>query len=46
MEKWKYRKVFSFPHLYLIESVEKWRDEIFFGFVENKICINLPSCPC
>ena len=45
MEKWEDRKNFSFPHLCLVERVEKWRDEIFFGLVENKVCINLPSCP-
>ena len=26
MEKWEDRKVFSFPHLCLVERVEKWRD--------------------
>ena len=37
MEKWEDRKSFSFPYLYL--------DEKPFCFVENKFCINLPSCP-
>ena len=45
MEKWEDRKVFSFPHLYLVERVEKRRDVKLFGLVENKVCINLPSCP-
>ena len=45
MEKWKDRKVFNFPHLCLVERVEKWRDENFFGLVKNKVCINLPLCP-
>ena len=45
MEKWENRKVFSFPHLCLVEKVEMWRDEKLFRLVENKVCINLPSCP-
>ena len=45
MEKWEDRKVFSFPHLCLVEGVKKWRDEKLFTLVENKVCINLPSYP-
>ena len=45
MEKWKDRKVFNFPHLCLVERVEKWRNEKLFGLVKNKVCINLPLCP-
>ena len=45
MEKGEDRKVFSFPDLCLVERVEKWRDGKLFGLVENKVCINLPSCP-
>ena len=45
MEKWEDKKVFSIFHLCLVERVEKWRDRKLFGLVENKVCINLPSCP-
>ena len=45
MEKWENRKIFSFPHLCLVERVEKWRDEKLFDLVKNKVCINLPLCP-
>ena len=45
MENGEDRKVFSFPDLCLVERVEKWRDEKLFGLVENKVRINLPSCP-
>ena len=45
MEKWEDRKVSRFPHLCLVERVEKWRDGNFFGLVENKVCINLPHVP-
>ena len=45
MEKWEDKKVFSFSHLYLVEMVKKWRDRKLFGLIENKVCINLPSCP-
>ena len=44
MEKGEDRKVFSFPDLCLVERVEKWRDGKLFDLVENKVCINLPSC--
>ena len=43
MEKWEDKKVFSFPRLYLVERMEKWRNRKLFGLVENKVCINLPS---
>ena len=45
IEKWEDRNVFTFLHLCLVERVEKWRDEKLFGLVENKVCINLLSCP-
>ena len=45
IEKWEDRNVFTFLHLCLVERVEKWRNEKLFGLVENKVCINLPSCP-
>ena len=45
MEKWEDRKIFSFSCLCLVERVEKLRDGNFFGLVENKVSINLPSCP-
>ena len=36
-ERWKSGRieVFSFPHLCLVERVEKWRDEKLFGLVEK-----------
>ena len=43
--KWEDRKKFSFPHLYLIEKMEKQKDKKLFCLVENKDYINLPSCP-
>ena len=42
MEKWKDRKVFSFPYLCLVEMVEKWINWKLFDLVENKVCMNLP----
>ena len=44
-ENWKDRKYFSFSHLCLVGRKEKLRDEKLFCLVENKVCINLPSCP-
>ena len=55
MEGWKSGKIriyFSFSHLYLVKRVEKLRDERLFCMVEiknkrteNRVCINLQSCP-
>ena len=52
MEKWENRKNFSFSHLCLVGRVEKWRDGTLFCLVyikneriENRVCINLQSCP-
>ena len=46
MQKWEDIKYFSFPHLCLVGRVEKWiRDGKLFYLVENRVCINLPSCP-
>ena len=45
IEKWKNRKDFSFSYLCLVGRVEKLRDGKLFCLVENKVCINLPSCP-
>ena len=45
MKKWEDRKIFSFPHLCVVERVEKWKDRKLFSLIENKFCINLPSCP-
>ena len=43
--KWENRKDFMFSHLCLVGRVEKWRDEKLFYLVENKVYINLSSCP-
>ena len=53
MKKLVDRKYLNFPHLCLVEDVEKWRDRNLFCLVEmineileNKVGINLPLCPC
>ena len=51
MEKLEDRKDLVFPHLCLVEGVEKWRDGKLFCLVEiknermkNKVDINLLLC--
>ena len=36
MEKWKNRKDLVFPHMYLVEEVEKWKGEKPFYLVGEK----------
>ena len=36
MEKWKNRKDLVFPHVYLVERVEKWDGEKLFCLVGEK----------
>ena len=46
------KDLFFFSHLCLVREMEMWRDEKLFylikeksNMIENKICINLLSCP-
>lgn len=36
VEKWKNRRDFSFPYLYLVGRVKKWSGENLFCLVEKK----------
>ena len=39
------QKRFQFPSFVFGWEGGKWMNRKFFYFVENKICINCPSCP-
>ena len=52
MEKWKNRKDLVFPHVCLVEGVEKWDGEKLFclveeknGKMENEVSLNLQLYP-
>lgn len=36
VEKWKNKRDFSFPYLYLVGRVKKWSDKNLFCLVEKK----------
>ena len=52
IEKWEDRRDLVFSYLYLVERMEKWRDEKLICLVEkknenmeNEVGINLQLCP-